>query len=354
VRSSRQRSHRTLVLAAIAATTAVILSACASASSGAPAGKAATGPTTITIALPVDAPSQAPVYLASKLGYFQQEGIDAHIIVLSSDTAADSAMIAGSVQYTSVNAVALITAAEKGVPTQDICTEYDGPEYALAVSPATLASSHASSGMATGALLRALHGTKVGIVGTAVSAPGLILTGLLKEEGLPADWLSLVDITQSGLAAAYAHGEVGAVFDDQPVPDQVVDQGGGKVVFDTDQIGSLAQVPWEGILGMRSYVSGNARVDKAVCAAIAEADNYLLKDPATASNDLAHSFGAISPALIAQTIQSRKWAPGAGMTATAWTNAAKVLAGLGLVKQPSPAVLNGAFSTAYLPAGGSA
>ena len=36
-------------------------------------------------------------------------------------------MVSGSVQYTSVNAVAMITAAEKGVPVEDICTEYDGP-----------------------------------------------------------------------------------------------------------------------------------------------------------------------------------------------------------------------------------
>jgi hypothetical protein len=77
-------------------------------------------------------------------------------------------------------------------------------------------------------------------VGTAASAPRLILTGLLEEEGLPANWLSLVDITQSGLAAAYSHGE-------------------------------------EGILGTKSYISGHAGVDKAVCAAIAMADNYLLR-----------------------------------------------------------------------------
>ncbi|HEY1704423.1 MAG TPA: ABC transporter substrate-binding protein [Trebonia sp.] len=289
------------------------------------------------------------MYLASKLGYFQQEGVNAHIIVLPSDTAADSAMIAGSVQYTSVNAVALIAAAEKGVPVEDICTEYDGPEYALAVSSATMASTHVTSGMPVRSLLRALRGVKVGIVGTAASAPGLILTGLLKEEGLPANWLSLVNITQSGLAAAYGHGEVGAVFDDQPVPDQVIAQDGGKAVFDTDQITSLAQVPWEGILGTKSYIGGHASTDKAVCAAIAKADNYLLKDPGTASSSLAGTFTPLSPALIAQTVRSRKWAPNAGMTAKEWSNAAAIMASLGLIKQPSGTVLNGAYSTAYLP-----
>jgi hypothetical protein len=143
---------------------------------------------------------------------------------------------------------------------------------------------------------------------------------------------------------------VGAIFDDQPVPDQIIEQGGGKAVFDTDQLSALAQVPWEGILGTKSYIAGHASIDKSVCAAIAKADNYLLKDPGAASSALAGSFAGVGQSLIAQTIKSRKWAPNAGMTAGAWSSAASAMARLGLIKQPSPAALTGAYSTAYLPA----
>lgn len=334
-----------LAAAAVAVTAAAILTACASSPS---AGTGGAPGTAITIALPVAAPSQSPVYLASKLGYFRQEGVNARIVVLTSDTTADSAMISGSVQYTSVNAVALISAAEKNVPVEDICTEYDGPEYALALNPATLASTHVTAGMPVKSLLRALRGTKVGIVGTSAAAPGLILTGLLKEEGLPADWLSFVNIAQSGLAAAYSHGEVGAVFDDQPVPDQVIKQGGGQTVFDTEQLGSLARVPWEGILGTKSYISGHAGTDKAVCAAIAKADNYLLKNPGASSSTLTSSFPDLSQSLIAQTIKSRRWAPDAGMTAREWSSSAAAMTSIGLIRKPSAAVLSGSYSTAYL------
>lgn len=343
--------HRICLLVAVFAALAMasVLSACASGASSAPATGDGKASGTITIALPVAAPSQSPVYLASKLGFFKQEGVDAHIVVLTSDTTADSAMVSGSVQYTSVNAVALIAAAEKGVPVEDICTEYNGPEYALALSPATMASTHATNGMAVKSLLHSLRGVKVGIVGTTASAPGLILTGLLKEEGLPANWLSLVNISQSGLAAAYSHREIGAVFDDQPVPDQVIAQGGGKAVFDTDQLSALAQVPWEGILGTKSFIGGHASINKAVCAAIAKADNYLLRNPGAAASTLAGTFPDLSPSLIAQTIKSRKWDRDAGMTTKEWSNSASVMASLGLIKQPSGTVLNGAYSTAYLP-----
>jgi hypothetical protein len=37
------------------------------------------------------------------------------------------------------------------------------------------------------------------------------------------------------------------------------------------------------------------------------------------------------------------------MTAGAWSSAAAVMARLGLIRQPSPATLAGAYTTAYLP-----
>jgi NitT/TauT family transport system substrate-binding protein len=334
---------------ALAAVTAVA-TACVSApgSSGTSGGAKLTS---VTIALPVAEPVQSPVYLASKLGYFRQQGLDANVVVLASDTAADAALVAGSVQYTSVNAVALITAAEKGVPLQDVCTEYDGPAWALAVSQSVLNSTHVTASMPIKQLLTALHGTKVAIIGTAASAPGLILTGLLKKEGLPQDWLSLVGVSASSdLSGAYSHGEVGAVFDTQPTPDELTQKISGKVVFNTTQMTSLAQIPWEGVVGTRSYVGGNAKVDKAMCAAIGQADNYLRNSPSAAVTALSGTFASLSPALLKDAVQSYRWAPDAGMTATQWDQGAGLLTQFGLISKPSPATLSGAFTTKYLPA----
>lgn len=350
--------HRRLWYAAAVGVVAVAAAGCASGSSGngSSGGSSGSGSsaktTSITIALPVAEPVQAPVYLAAQLGYFSKEGINAHIIVLASDTAADAALVAGSVQYTSVNAVALITAAEKGVPMQDVCTEYNGPSWALAVSSSVLSSTHVTASMSLKQLLTALHGTKVAIVGTAVSAPGLIFTGLLKQEGLPANWVSLVGVSASSdLTSAYSHGEVGAVFDTQPTPDQEVQTSGGKVVFNTTQLTALDQIPWEGLVGTKSYISGNAKVDKAVCAAIGEADDYLLKNPSAAASDLASTFPSLSATLLKDSLVAYKWAPDAGMTAAQWTTSASLLKQYGLISSVSSSTLSGAYTIKYLPAG---
>lgn len=327
----------------------------ASSSSGGSGGSSSSGGSvtaSITIALPVAEPVQSPVYLASQLGYFKQEGINANVVVLASDTSADAALVSGSTQFTSVNAVATLTAAEKGVPLQYMCNEYNGPAWALVVSNSVLDKTHVTASMPLKQLLQALHGTKVAIVGTAASAPGLILAGLLKIEGLPADWLSLVGVSASSdLASAYSHGEVGAVFDTQPTPDALVNNFSGKVVYNTTQLTALAKVPWEGLVGTKSYISSHSAVDKAVCAAIAKADNYLLQNPAAAAKQLQSTFPKLSPALLKDALTAYHWAPNASMTAAGWTSSASLLAQFGLIPTVSPSTLNGAYSTEYLPAG---
>lgn len=343
----RSRRLRLLCAASAAVLGTGILAACGGGSSGASGGSSAKS---VTIALPVAEPVQSPVYLASKLGYFKQAGVDAHVVVLASDTAADAAMIAGSVQYTSVNAVALLHAAAKGVPVQSFCNEYNGPAWALVVKPDVLSRTHVSSGMPFKQLFTALHGIKVAIVGTSASAPGLMLTGLIKQAGLPSDTVDLVGVSaSSALSTAYQHGEVDAVFDTQPTPDAISQRISGKVVFNTTQLASLRQVPWEGLVGTKDYIKSNASTDKAVCQAIGKADNYLRSNPSGAASTLHGTFPKLSPALLNDAERSYGWAPNARMTAGQWTAAANLLSQYGLVKQPQPATLSGAFTTSYLP-----
>lgn len=355
----RRAFPRLLRYLAAAGVVVVAVAACSSASSGSgsSSGSSSSGgsgsakTTSITIALPVAEPVQSPVYLASQLGYFAKEGINAKIVVLAGDTAANAAMIAGSVQFTSVNAESLIAAAQKGVPVQDICTEYNGPAWALALTNSVLKSTHVTPSTPLKQLLTALKGTKVAIVGSAAAAPGLILTGLLKQEGLPSNWLNLVGVSaSSSLTTAYSHGEVGAMFDTQPTPDAAVQHFSGKVVFDTTQLSALAQIPWEGIVGDRNYISANPTVDKEVCAAIAQANNYILKSPATATSQLTSTFSSLSTSLLKDSLTEYHWAPNASMTAAQWANAATQLAKFGLVSPVSPTLLSKVYSTKYLPA----
>lgn len=331
-----------------------LLAACSSSSSSAPTSSAAVSkaaPTALTIALPVSEPVQSPVYLAQKLGYFKHAGLKVTIAVLSGDVTDNSALVAGSVQFTSVNAVSLFTADEKGIPLQAACMEYDGPEWAMVVSKSLVARDHLSATSSAKAVLTALHGQTVATVGGAAAAPGIMLTGLLDYYHLPSNWLTDVAVSASpDLLTALGHGEVSAVFDTEPIPKHAQDLGLGTVVFDTTEIKPLATIPWEGIMGLRSYIASHPSVTKAVCKAIGQADNFILSNPSKAAADLSSVFPSLSRPLIEESLSALKWAHDGTMSAAQWDTAAQDLLRFHLIAAPVPSsVLSKAFTTKDLP-----
>lgn len=341
------------------AISAVILAACGSgSSSSSPATTAAASattstaaPTKITIALPVAEPVQSPVYLAKIKGYFQKEGIDPKIVVLAGDVIVNSALVSNSVQFTSVNAVSLLTANSKGIPIQMACMEYDGPEWAMAVTNQIATSAGLSSSSSPKAVLEALKGDKVAAVGGPAAAPGVMLLGLLAHYNLPSNLFTIFAVQSSAaLVTSLQHNEVQAIFDTQPIPAEAQKLNAGKVVFDTTEIPSLASVPWEGIVAAKSYIASHAKIVKGVCKAISQADNYLISNPSAATTDLQPTFAKLSPSLLKSALVSYKWVKDAQMTDSQWTNGLAALESFHLLSKPiSSSVLSKSYTTADLP-----
>ncbi len=307
--------------------------------------------TNITIALPVAEPVQSPVYLAQQEGYFKKQGLNVKIVVLAGDVIVNSALVSNSVQFTSVNAVSLLTAVSKGIPLQMACMEYNGPEWAMAVTNQLATSAHLSSSSTPQQVLSALKGDKVAVVGGAAAAPGIMLNGLLQHYGIPKSALTIFAVNSSAaLVTALQHNEVQAIFDTQPIPASAQQDGAGKVVFDTTEISSLAAVPWEGILGAKSYLSANPTIVKGVCKAIAQADNYLISNPSGATSALQSTFSKLSPSLLKSAITSYKWANSAQMTSSQWTNGLAALESFHLLSKPvSSSVLSSSYTLSDLP-----
>ncbi|MCL5076897.1 MAG: ABC transporter substrate-binding protein [Actinobacteria bacterium] len=351
------RSKKSIV--ASLAISAVILAACGSGSSSsssattaaASATTSTAAPTKVTIALPVAEPVQSPVYLAKIKGYFQKEGIDPKIVVLAGDVIVNSALVSNSVQFTSVNAVSLLTANSKGIPIQMACMEYDGPEWAMAVTNQIATSAGLSSSSSPKAVLEALKGDKVAAVGGPAAAPGVMLLGLLAHYNLPSNLFTIFAVqSSSALVTSLQHNEVQAIFDTQPIPAEAQKLNAGKVVFDTTEIPSLASVPWEGIVAAKSYIASHAKIVKGVCKAISQADNYLISNPSAATTDLQPTFAKLSPSLLKSALVSYKWVKDAQMTASQWTNGLAALESFHLLSKPiSSSVLSKSYTTADLP-----
>lgn len=350
------------MLAALA-TLAVLLAACGSGSSSASSSSTTAAATStskaaltkLTIALPVAEPVQSPVYLAKVKGYFQKEGIDPKIVVLAGDVIVNSALVSNSVQFTSVNAVSLLTANSKNIPIQMACMEYDGPEWAMAVSNSIASSDKLTSSSSPKAVLEALKGDKVAAVGGPAAAPGVMLTGLLAHYNLPSNLFTIFAVqSSSALVTALQHNEVQAIFDTQPIPAEAQQINAGKVVFDTTEIPSLASVPWEGIVAAKSYISSHATIVKGVCKAIAQADNYLIAHPSSSTTTLQSTFAKLSPSLLKSALVSYKWVKDAQMTSSQWTSGLAALDAFHLLTAKiSSSVLANSYTTADLPSSGS-
>jgi len=242
----------------------------------------------------------------------------------------------------------------KGIPLQMACMEYNGPEWAMAVTNQIATSAKLSSSSTPQEVLGALKGDKVAVVGGASAAPGVMLTGLLQHYGMPTNSLTIFAVSSSAaLVTALQHNEVQAIFDTQPIPASAQQVGAGKVVFDTTEVPELAAVPWEGILGAKSYMASNPTIVKGVCNAIAQADNFLISNPSGATSALHATFPTLSSSLLQSALTSYKWVQDAQMTDSQWTSGAAALESFHLLAKPvSSTVLSSAYTLNYLPPAG--
>lgn len=331
-------------LAALALVTTV--AACSSAQGSSSGG----GDTSITMSITIAAPTSAPVYLADSLGYFKQQGltVDVRIIPDSYESIA-----ASQIQYGLIGVSQVVEAAAQGVGLQQVCVGQTSPSYVLAVSQKTLNAKGITSSMSLKQTLTRLQGEEVTEVGGAVNPGSILLASLLKQNGLPSDWIKVVSETSNSSAtASFMTGQVGVVFQPQPQPDELLSKVPGRIIFntaDSSLFSSLAGTPWSGIVASKSYIASNPSLTKKVCAAIGEADNYAISHPAQAAKQLQPQMPSYPVAAIEKALPTYKWAADGKMSESQFQSGVKVLASYGLFQQPSASTLSAAYTTQYQP-----
>jgi NitT/TauT family transport system substrate-binding protein len=329
---------------ALLAPAVLAVAACASQGGGTAGG----GQGPVTMAIGIAAPTSAPVYLADSLGYFKQQGLDVNVKIIPN---AYLSLAAGQIQYGLVGTSQLIQAAAKGTGLQQICVAQMDPSYILAVSQKTLTAKGITPSMSLKQTLTRLKGENVTEVGGAVNPGAVLLASLLKQNGLPSNWITIISQTSSASAtASFAQGQVGVVFQPQPVPDQLLSRVPGRIIFNTGnspQFSSLTQVPWSGIVASKSYIAAHPDVSKKICSAIGQANNYVTSHPAQAANVLQPKMSAFGLNVLEKGLATYKWANGGKMTEAQFQAGIKVLASYGLVQNLSADALRAAYTSAY-------
>jgi NitT/TauT family transport system substrate-binding protein len=300
------------------------------------------------MAITIAAPTSAPVYIAQSLGYFKQQGLNVNVKIIPN---ADDSIAAGQIQFGDIGVAQVVQAASSGTPLQQICVTETSPSYVMAVSQKTMTAKGITSSMSLKQTLTKLQGETVTEVGGAVNPGSILLASLLKQNGLPSDWIKVVSETSNASAtASFIEGQVGVVFQPQPVPDALLAKVPGKIIFNTADsplFANLDGTPWSGIAASASYLAANPNVAKEICTAIGQADSYIVANPAQAAKDVQPQMSSYPAQLIQEALPTYKFAAGATMSESQFSAGIKVLSSYGIFQQPSASALSSAYTTKY-------
>jgi ABC-type nitrate/sulfonate/bicarbonate transport system substrate-binding protein len=345
--STRKRKLSTLACALLAPTLLAAVAACSSGGSSA-GSSGGSDPSSVTLSITIAAPTSAPVYIAQSLGYFKQQGLNVNVKIIPD---AYESLATGQIQFGDIGVAQVVQAASSGTPLQQICVTETSPSYVMAVSQKTMSAKGITATMSLKETLTKLKGEVVTEVGGAVNPGSILLASLLKQNGLPSNWITVVSETSNASAtASFIEGQAGVVFQPQPVPDALLAKVPGKIIFNTADsplFANLDGTPWSGIAASKSYIAAHPGVSKEICNAIGKADNYIVANPAQAAKDIQPQMSSYPAQLIQEALPTYKFAAGATMSESQFDAGIKVLSSYGIFQQPSASALSSAYTTKY-------
>jgi NitT/TauT family transport system substrate-binding protein len=260
--------RHTRTVAALAAVLAVTVSACSSSDDDAPAkgGK-------ITVANFTGAGTTLPDQVAAKKGFFEAEGIDAEFVPVTSAGTQLAGLVSGSIDVLQYTVSQVMAAQQQGHEVQLFCGGVSKAWNVVMVREDSPIQTVAPKNWREG--FKALEGTTFGLdsLGGGQEA---YFRSLAAEAGVDMKSIKLVAVGAVGEAAAtLKSGRVDAIFGYPFVSQSEVAAGNARVAI--DMVASGEKLPFHtGYFATKKWLDANADLARGFCAAIGEADKFLL------------------------------------------------------------------------------
>ncbi len=206
------------------------------------------------------------VFLADKMGFFKEQGLDATVSYTALGKLAMDALNAGSVEYAGVVEMNVAHTLFKHKDVAVLC-EYSEPTTGIKVL------GRRDRGVETAADLR---GKKVGVFyGVNIH---IFIVKLIEEAGIPVNEVELVNLKPPDSAAAFISGSIDAVITWEPIVSNIRQKLGEDAVLITED--ARRYWPYKLILATkRSYLDGHGHEAKAVLRALVMAEDFMEKHP---------------------------------------------------------------------------
>jgi NitT/TauT family transport system substrate-binding protein len=286
---------------------------------------------TVTIGKAVDTIPFTVVDVALAEGYFKQNGINVKVELVHGSSAANAAMVGGSLQFSCEAADPLMLARSHGVPIMAVDALDEGVTLQLVVSTKWL-SQHPLPAAATFEQKMAdLNGAIFAEVGTTEQAfYGLLRgwAGLPKLEGYRVEQIE----SQAAIAVAIQKGIVDVTIQSPPRSMQLVQQGYAKHLVDRKDVKQFNNVAYDILTTTSSYAQEHPQITRAVATAIAQALNFMRNHPnETLALEQKH-FPTLSKTVLQESLQFIPFAKDGMQSQKGWDDAVELAQQTGLIK----------------------
>ena len=274
-------------IAASALGASMLLTACSSGGSD-DASSAADG--TITVANFTGAGTTLPDQLAAKEGFFEEQGITADFVQVTSAGTQLAGLVSGSIDVLQYTVSQVMAAQQQDQDVRLFCGGVSKAWNVVMVKDDSSIETVDPTDWREG--LKALEGTTFGLDSLGAGQEAYFRS-LAAEAGVDMDSINLVAVGTVGEAAAtLSSGRVDAIFGYPFVQQSEVAAGNARVAI--DMVNSGEQLPYHtGYFATAEWLDANADLARGFCEAIGEADAFMA-DPAnldTVVSFLVDDFG---------------------------------------------------------------
>lgn len=334
----------------------VLLAGCSSAS--APAGSAAQASATATAApsaaLPtvvigkaVDTIPFTVVDVAIAQHFFEKNGVNVKVELVRGSSAANAAMVGGSLQFACEAANPLMLARQAGVPLIAIDAIDRGVTLQLVVSTKWLQAHPVAAGASLKTKMAALDGAVFGEVSTTDLSYFHLLRG---QAGLPIDTGYRVEQigTQAAIALAIQKGLIDVTMQSPPSSMKLVDGGFAQILIDRNDVGNWDNTAYDIMVTTSTYAKAHPDTTKAVAMAVAEGLNFMRAHPnQTLAIEKAH-FASLSSSVLEKSLKFIPFAPNGLQSQASWDNAVNLAQGTGVIKGVTSAPEGAYWTNEYI------
>ena len=313
----------------------------------------AQAPDKVTLLQGFNSMSFTPIYVARAKNFFQAEGLDVDVQIVSGSSMAFKGAVGGQAPFAAMGATELITATDKGLDRMVAVAAINrAVTVSVAVRKDVAAAKRLTANLPVKERIAALRGLTVAS-GSPGGAIHTVVMYMLKKGGLDAtrDVTVLAMGGTAPMLAALRARQIDAIAISPPAAETAAAEDLAMIVIslsrgDMPELGTIA---YDTLVTSRDYAQKNPDVVRRMVRAIGRASNFVLDHPDETRDIMLRAFDKTPPAVMASVIDNIRhaFARDARQTEEMWRNAVIFNLEAGKIARSLDAREGGLWTNAY-------